>query len=384
VMSPTTHFTALLARRRISGINKTICLINRHARRLSSFATSEHPIETVEVQCRSNGSIKLDILPPWTGPAFGKTIIYLRSGPVLKDSAAIDHDILTTLRASVNATIVQINYRDLQYPVPIHDVLAGYDWIWTRLLVNGNSSAKVGICGQLLGGSLGSMLALTESKATRGVSITAAALNNPIVDWIVSDREKLELAAVEEVEKALQVQEKPKRTRRKKKLVGTSWTHYGDSETLSTASLLSARKMLFKNADGYFDSFASPMHFFRTPGLALSIDDGDVIGTPVLARKSPRVFPPSDSRLILPAVSLTVGAQSPLLSQVEEFRDRLIRSKLRTERIDETDTRAAEIGAQLLPMIHSPSAGLWGVGKWDWQSDVERAGKWLDSHITPS
>lgn len=106
-----------------------------------------------------------------------------------------DDEIFSCLATSSGATVVRVNYRcgrDYPYPLPIHDTLACYDWVleniipsisWTSRHGRNHTQAKLGVCGELVGGSLATMLALTESKlgATR---ISAAAVNCPIVDWV--------------------------------------------------------------------------------------------------------------------------------------------------------------------------------------------------------
>jgi len=107
--------------------------------------------------------------------ASSPVILYLPTGPVAKDTCVVDDDeIITALSAASNATVVRVNYRlgnGVQYPTPIHDVLAGYDWVKQNLPTDSVSksrhgrptkaTSRFGVCGQLLGGSLATMLALT-------------------------------------------------------------------------------------------------------------------------------------------------------------------------------------------------------------------------------
>jgi acetyl esterase/lipase len=88
--------------------------------------------------------------------------------------------------------VARINYRASsthKYPTPIHDVLAGYDWIRDHLLRDEFQRpylARMGVCGELVGGSLATMLALTECHLGQS-RIGAAAVNSPVVDWVFPD-----------------------------------------------------------------------------------------------------------------------------------------------------------------------------------------------------
>lgn len=96
------------------------------------------------------------------------------------------------LRETAAATIARINYRassEFQFPTPFHDVLFGWDWIRENLLLDKfdrSYLARLGVCGELIGGSLATMLALTECRIGES-RIAAAAVNNPIADWVFRD-----------------------------------------------------------------------------------------------------------------------------------------------------------------------------------------------------
>jgi acetyl esterase/lipase len=359
---------------------------HRCQRRLATVA-SHLSYETVEIPCRSSGTIKLDIYPPSKGTPFSETTIYLPSGPFFQLHSDVDAGILSALRNSASATLVRINYRaggpKHWFPNPIHDVLTGYDWIKDRITETGHPKVGIGVCGQLLGGSLGATLALTESRA-RNIRVTAAALNNPIIDWVVADREALELAAGEQKDNALQVDGKAKRGRKKKKSPGTSWTRYGDSEKLSAATVLAARKLLFKTADGYFDSFASPIHFLRTPGCT-SPSDATLGTVQHLTRKSPRVFPPSDSDIFLPKMRVSSGNESVLLSQLEEFVDRLGKSLDKAQHNGASESLSdVTDGDSSLHITSFGGPGLWLPDSRESQTDLEQAVHWLQSNVSRS
>lgn len=219
-------------------------------------------------------------------------ILYLPRGPVfyehdgkggentLKggDSADLPQRVLCSTTTS---TVVTLNYRlaDMpsssshaaeqappqqfyKYPTPVHDTLAGLDWVLQEL-----EPAQLCVFGTHVGGSLALMLALTEAR-----HIQAIAAYEPICDW--TELDEYCTIAPEDIEKVLtpsavkgrrtekeiellQAQVKKKKsTRRRKK----------GPAPADLVPLLDARERFFDTPEKYFDAFASPMIFLRSPG----------------------------------------------------------------------------------------------------------------------
>lgn len=354
--------------------------------RAYSVVTAPPREEHFDVPCRSNGSIKVDVYHALD--ASSPVLIYLPPGPVVLHNSQAEEGIIDALRASSAATIVRINYRassQHQFPTPYHDVLYGYDWIQENLLVDASQkpyAARLGICGELMGGSIATMLALTECRVGES-RVVAAAVNNPIADWVfpddlphVSASELPEPASSEETAfpaeedmmasfKALKVGELPKtkakRKRKPKAVPLTSWQAWADSSVLPTLPLAEMRSVLFRRQEDMFDRFTSPIHFFRSPHAQLlmpqavdaALDEPDYaldletqmtlshfesfnggakaveLGTPELTRcrSYARVYPQAGSgKVSLPAWNITTGAQSPLHDQAAELSKVLRRS----------------------------------------------------------
>ncbi|KAL5048066.1 hypothetical protein BDW71DRAFT_178761 [Aspergillus fruticulosus] len=116
------------------------------------------------------------------------------------------------------------------YPTPVHDTLAGLDWVLENL-----QPTRLGVVGTHIGGSLALMLALTEPH-----SIHAVAALEPVCDWTALD----EYCASSNT---------PVNRRRR----------HGPKDLVP---LLEARERFFANHEQYFDSFASPILFLRSPG----------------------------------------------------------------------------------------------------------------------
>ncbi|KAL9070106.1 MAG: hypothetical protein Q9157_005930 [Trypethelium eluteriae] len=245
-----------------------------------------------------------------------------------------------------SATVVQVNYRlsrRVCYPTPIHDVLAGYDWIVEHLVPKHTyfstsrqgkrtfNNARLYVCGELIGGSLASMLALTECRiGSKGIG--AAFVNNPIVDWVSLEDFHSQLPALgDRTNNKMNASQSIGRSRCRKSRPRTlSHTLFASNSCLPTSSLLSARSKLFGSTSSYFDPFASPILFFRTTGVipAASHDCDEPSSPPLIggeekvttiARKAYLKYPPSYTALRLPTFLIGVGAQNPLRDQGEEF-----------------------------------------------------------------
>lgn len=282
-------------------------------------------------------------------------MLLLPRGPLLS-SPGDDTANALYLRSRLPYTIAQVNYRlgtAHPYPTPVHDVLAGYDWVREHLLPKrsitraGRSEhvGRIGVLGELLGGSLATMLAVTECRKGEP-GIVAAAVNNPLADWVQPDDELEE-------------------TSPKSSLVKFGAKHNG----LTIDDLLRARGNYFLKPETYFDPFASPILFFRTPGTGIpldrrsEIDDLELLSIieredfhrqqmllsgmsnvslqdvassteevrPSL-RKASRLFPNKNLNLELPSFHFSTGNTSPLSDQTQELSGALRKSVIRQHR----------------------------------------------------
>lgn len=259
--------------------------------------------------------------------------------------------------------------REASYPLPVHSVLAGYDWVRKNLRQEASTSdptaqtRQMGVCGEVVGGGLATVLALTECHGTSG--IRAAAVNNAIVDW----------TALDELHKD-----------ETSKLHGdVAYGHDADLSTdasyaLSLENLRDLRRQIFVPPEKLFDPFASPLLFFRTPRFAMEVkssespenelkDDQETDGedSPNLVKKrlSHRSFPPLHSDLILPRIRLEVGSESPLKDQGYELIQLMERS------LDKRRGSKPHDGMQRFEAVTRK-----GLGMWD-DADMFRIGQWL-------
>lgn len=126
-----------------------------------------------------------------------------------------------------------------QYPTPIHDTIAGFDWIQNNL-----RPGQLGVYGSHIGGSLALMLALTEAQTVKAVTAT-----DPICDWPGLDE-----YCIRETGNMDSPTKRPKK--RTSRTVAPS----------DLVPLLDARSRLFPSFERCFDAFASPILLLRSAG----------------------------------------------------------------------------------------------------------------------
>ena len=276
------------------------------------------------------------IYHPASSPSAVKpVIIYLPRGPVSYNGLPEPSN-LGLLASSANVTVVNLGYRlsrSLKYPLPIHDVLTGYDWI-VQHLVRGDygepNDGKVAVCGELIGGSLAAALALTECHSVK-TGVRATVMGNPISDWTAMHPIDARFTSKESVPDEATPISKKKRAPRL-----SSWESNASNSSLSASSLLKARRDLFRSAEDYYDSFASPTLFFRTPSsdIPMAIDPLDEIfmSPETIPQQSPkkrrsyRRYPGQTSNLHLPDTMIWVGEHSVLKDQGIDLAEGIARS----------------------------------------------------------
>ncbi|KAH7069681.1 Alpha/Beta hydrolase protein [Paraphoma chrysanthemicola] len=405
--------------------------------------------EQFSVPCRSNGSITVDIFHA-SSPS-PPVVVYLPSGPIVTHGPGEEDAVITALHEHSGATIARINYRAStvhKYPTPIHDVLAGFDWLrdtFIRDEFNRSYIARLGVCGQLLGGSLAAMLALTECRLGES-RIGAAAINNPVADWVfpeellfVEPTELPEPLAADET--ALPADEDPMssialgtisnsarkpRKRSKKEITMTAWQLYSANSIVPIRSLTVARDFLFRRTEDYFDPFASPIHYFRSPVAQLVLPHSEdtsaslqpdilhdvetqmtldhytagggrtsaVQELPTLTRCRAymRGYPPAGSKINIPAWNVTTGLESPLSDQGKEITKMLRRSIARhtlkghagrTRWHDAIEKQMyEEIAEERVLLNEYPGVGLWTGQAGDFHKrHLHEIGYWLKKQL---
>jgi hypothetical protein len=248
--------------------------------------------------------------------------------------------------------------------------------------------ARLGVCGELIGGSIAAMLALTECRVGES-RIGAVAVNSPIVDWVFPDnlppvgaselpepisRDETTFPADEDMAGSPSSSESPKAqkkiSKRKKqspkkqpakKVLQTSWHAQSDNSTISAAILRKQRDELFHKPDDYFDRFASPIHFFHSPhaqmvapmhesstALGMQLDstldietqmslshfasfspqspESPALPTLERCRSYARNYPQAGHKLSMPVWNITTGIHNPLHDQSVELSKVLRRS----------------------------------------------------------
>jgi hypothetical protein len=189
------------------------------------------------------------------------------------------------------------------------------------------------------------------------------------------------------------------------------------------------REVLFRRQDDYFDRFASPIHFFRSPHAQLILAQGadstaleqpdyaldietqmslnhyasfnrkasEPIGLPELTRcrAYARTYPQSGTKVSMPVWNITTGSQSPLYDQAVELSKVLRRSIARhtlksqsgrTRWHDPAEKQYYEDYAQERVQFNSCSdTGLWSQQKGDTkrQTHINNVGSWMKQCLSP-
>ena len=232
----------------------------------------------------------------------------------------------------------------------------------------------LGVCGELVGGSLAAMLALTECHTSK-TGVRAAALCNPITDWTafhpsVPDREATEVA--------------PEAGSAKSQSGVSSQSH-----SFSDSLLLATRKDVFATPSHYFDPFASPLLFFRTASSDLPIhnptfSDASLKGTDTTSseisadwikkRRAHRKYPPLRSGLNLPNLRVDVGEESILKEQGIELAEGVMRSLDLHERKERKEIGISGNETEIEKRVHlrvKKGEGFWA------EEDFADAGNWF-------
>ena len=326
-------------------------------------------------------------------------ILYLPRGPFALEKTREPCN-LSSLGFDANASVVRVNYRASakhKFPTPLHDVLAAYDWILTHFLPQANiedagsdqvDPVSIGVCGELFGGTLATVLALTECHIGRR-GIRAAAVGNLITDWTAmhavpnggsSDLHKEE----DDLEPTV----KKKRASRKAS-VKDSWAAFSANTTISSASLLRARFALFAKPEHYFDPFASPLLFFRTASSDippegrfedLFFDDLALLEF-IKKRRAHRRHPPLGSDLVLPPMRVQIGEENLLRDQSRELVESVRKSvgSGSKEPVEVGRLRGSSaMGEERVEVVRSTGLGLWTENDW---TDM---GMWFGRVLRPA
>lgn len=207
------------------------------------------------------------------------------------------------------------------------------------------------------------MLALTECHEGKQ-RICAATIGNPIVDWTALIPTAID-AVGSEAEETLLVSRTPSDLREQIAIDGLK------SDSLSVNDLLTLRNSFFTKPEKYFDPFASPSLFFRTPSSDLPRDtspnpfinssfEAEELPAEVgKKRRSHRKYPSVGSGFLLPHMRVEVGKCNALKDQGVEFMDLMRRSLARSTAENASSGKHVEI--RTCDLVEREDLGLWSV-----------------------
>ena len=220
------------------------------------------------------------------------------------------------------------------------------------------------------------MLALTECFHTpekpERHGISALAVGNPILDWTA-------LTKGEEPRSALEADDVRK---------SGSFQRGAKSDSLSANNLCDIRDIYFSKAEHYFDPFASPLLFFRTPGYEIpdttatltehsvlngGLEGETVLSPPIKKRRSARKYPPTGSNLLLPWTKMDVGKDCVLKDQAMDIIE-MMRKSFRRSEIEST-ADAENVGGREFEVLEAEGAGLWD------ERHTFEIGQWFGEHL---
>lgn len=223
------------------------------------------------------------------------------------------------------------------------------------------------------------MLALTECHTTKQ-GITAAGIGNPIADWTLITFEGQNAHSIHATSS-----EDADLTMKRMNASTTSPTFDGIP---THESLLSLRDSIFPKAGKYFDPFASPSLFFRTPTFDLppysptlpyeastpksQESEDDIAPTLVRKRRSHRKYPPISSELRLPNMRVEIGNGNGnvLKKQGLEFVELMRRSVDLWEREEWQGLRHKDSDRRI-ELVKRPKSGLWE------DEEIHEIGTWF-------
>lgn len=215
------------------------------------------------------------------------------------------------------------------------------------------------------------MLALTECHYTPAMleaqGISALAVGNPILDWTALaqsgiDRDTPQIGFFGKMR---------------------GFPTGANNESLSTWGLCDIRDTFFSKAEKYFDPFASPLLFFRTPSSEIpnevtastehsllngGPEDDNYFLPPAKKRTSARKYPPTGLNLLLPWTRVEVGKDCVLKDQGVDLVEFMRKSFRRSEVERIADAKKAV--KRNFETVEREGIGLWDekhmleIGRW--------------------
>ena len=220
------------------------------------------------------------------------------------------------------------------------------------------------------------MLALTECHHTpvelEAQGTSALAVGNPILDWTGLTQSDFNQNAPQPgiIRKGII-----------RKMGG--FPTGANNESLSANGLCGIREAFFPKVERYFDPFASPLLFFRTPSSEIlneaaastersllnhGPEDGNRLLPPTKKRLSVRKYPPPGSNLMLPWTRVEVGKDFVLKDQGVDLIELMRKSFRRSEVEGLAEVKNA--GSRNFEIVERGGIGLWDekhmleIGQW--------------------
>ncbi|KAK1759582.1 hypothetical protein QBC47DRAFT_316158 [Echria macrotheca] len=301
-------------------------------RRYSSFPYQQD----IHVPCASSGSITVTLHNLSDHRPTTPLVIWI---PPLSYADGYGTPRIMLPRLLDQLPVATINYRwchpdhheKTRWPLPIHDILFGYQWTIENLAPPNLSRRDIYVYGSSLGASLAASLALTESHAHEPMAVRGLIAYNGIYNWTT-------FLPDHPIHKA-------PRSKSTIPIPIPEPAPQADDDSLS--DFRQSMPLLFGDPANIFDPFASPILFFHTSGMNVPADFTttarsdftravDILSqTPPLSpdtdtsqetihlkppRKSHLVFPPRKSTLQIPETLLLHDPPPPFSGHTRRAR----------------------------------------------------------------
>ncbi|KAI1116392.1 hypothetical protein F5Y14DRAFT_62835 [Nemania sp. NC0429] len=285
-------------------------------RPLSTIASDLNDAGRVSVPVGSSGNVHIDLYNLGKISSTEPLLVYLPPSPTAASTGgltrlpkfaqphatAVIHYRWTASSADEESQAVHERFTP-GWPAPLHDTLKAYTWVVENLAPTDHARRDIYVYGSYLGATLAASLALTESRPHERMAVRGCVAYNGIYDWTMFLPDH-------------PINKPPAAVSRN--LLEEILSHSEDSDF---QELKKMSRELFNKPGDFFDPFASPCLFFRTPGLLIppSFDDSAIPSPAVLADllwasdeekevpappKQPRKrwvdFPPLNSSLKIP------------------------------------------------------------------------------------
>jgi len=116
------------------------------------------------------------------------TVLYFHGGAFALGNLDSHEGQARRIANLTNSVVINVDYRlapEHQFPAPIEDAVAAYEWVLDNIEKYGGDSNRIGLAGDSAGGNIA--LVTATILAQRGLPVSAQLLAYPVTDWTSAD-----------------------------------------------------------------------------------------------------------------------------------------------------------------------------------------------------